>query len=164
MINYLLAFIFWISSASNGQAQNYFGTYASPQEKTFAGAGYNWQNRHFLKLTGKYYFYDRREMLAASGINGHFSYYHNRFVAIPELYLELFPGNINRVLMPFARTNVSPWHFTPEAGVSFSLLTSLSFGYAVPLKKPFTANPVYDNPGFRISLDVTIPLKMRLTL
>lgn len=125
--------------------------------------GYNNLNGNYLELGTNWYFVSQKDNIVEAGINGNFAYFKEHFVAVPELHIgymfnakgsktDPYAKEFNAAFY-FVRFNASPWHITPELGISVLSLLDLSVGYGVE----FSDHDYANFNGLKLGFNLKIP-------
>ncbi|WCM42579.1 hypothetical protein MG290_02585 [Flavobacterium sp. CBA20B-1] len=86
--------------------------------------------------------------------NANMAYFRERFVVIPEGSFTFYP-TLNRLIVPFAEGEISPYTVTPKVGLSIATMLELGVGYGFDMQTKQDVKPI---KGFTFSLGFYIPL------
>ncbi|MDM1296122.1 hypothetical protein HX021_17695 [Sphingobacterium sp. N143] len=120
---------------------------------------YQFQKGSIIKAGGYFAFPFVGDNILRADATANFTWTQKKFALIPEAALTYYPQTY--VLTPFVRAEVTPYTFTPKAGISFATLLDLDFGYGFSINEKKDYNPI---KGFAVSLRFSIPLNYRLNM
>lgn len=126
-------------------------------------AGYTYQNINYFEGGLNAYLVQPNDNIVDLGATANLGYSDGEFVVIPEAqagYLfnfkdtpfDPYSSNFNSAFWVL-RTSFSPWHITPEAGITVVSLIDITAGYGFE----FRDHPHVDLNGLKIGLSVRLP-------
>ena len=125
--------------------------------------GYTYHNIHYLETGLNAYLVQPNDNILDLGATVNLGYSDQNFIAIPEAQagylwnikdspIDPYSSNFNSAFWVM-RTSVSPWHITPEVGVTVVSLIDITAGYGFE----FRQHPNVDLSGLKIGLSVRLP-------
>lgn len=125
--------------------------------------GYTYQNIHYFEGGANAYLVQPNNNIIDLGATANLGYSDDKFVVIPEAQAGYLFNLKNSAIDPYSnnfnsafwvvRTSVSPWHITPEVGITVVSLLDLTAGYGFE----FNDHKHVDLEGFKIGLSVRLP-------
>ncbi|MDO5509323.1 MAG: hypothetical protein Q4F57_01370 [Weeksellaceae bacterium] len=125
--------------------------------------GYAYQGSHFIEPGYNLYLVRPNNHIIDLGATLNVGYANDRMLWIPEAQLGYLFNFKNKVVDPYsanfnsafwlARASISPYHVTPEVGITVLSLLELTVGYGYV----FNEHPAVDLSGLKLGLGLRIP-------
>ncbi|MXV37607.1 hypothetical protein GO491_02775 [Flavobacteriaceae bacterium Ap0902] len=141
---------------------------AQPKLKDFTAyylfnVGYTYHNINYLEGGLNTYLVQRNNNILDLGATVNLAYTDDHLVAIPEAQVGYLFNKENTVIDPYsrnfksafwvARTSISPWHITPEVGITVISLIDITAGYGFE----FREHDYVDLDGFKAGVSLRLP-------
>lgn len=151
----------FLSISLNTQAQEF--EYQDFTAYYLFNVGYTYQNLNYLEAGLNAYLVRPNNDAIDLGATVNLGYSDGQFIAIPEAqvgYLlsaketafDPYSSNFNSAFW-VVRGSVSPWHVTPEVGITLLYLIDITAGYGFE----FREHPQVDLDGFKIGVSIRLP-------
>lgn len=141
--------IIWCCSVGSSQAQKRekLGWIWGPS------LGWQYQRGNFLKASGWGLFAPNNHQYIKINAGANFTWMQSRTTVVPELGFTYYLSN--SLVFPFLQAEITPYTFTPKAGVSVLSIVDLGIGYGFDIKNKEDFKPL---KGLTGSVTLNIPL------
>lgn len=126
--------------------------------------GYSYQNLHYAELGMNVYLVKPGNNIIDIGATVNLDF-HEKFVAIPEVQIGYLWNFKESMADPYSknikssfyvsRISVSPWHITPEAGITILSLIDITAGYGFK----FRQNKDVNLKGLKLGVSLRVPFQ-----
>lgn len=126
-------------------------------------ASYTYQSLNYFEGGLNAYLVRPNNDIVDLGVTANLGFSDGRFIAVPELQAGYLFNVKGSAIDPYSsnfssafwlvRTSVSPWHITPEAGITVVSLIDITAGYGFE----FRDHPQVDLNGFKFGIGVRLP-------
>lgn len=125
--------------------------------------GYTYQNNSYFEVGSNVYLVRPNNDIVDLGATLNFGASNGNFLVIPEAQIGYLWNLKNSAIDPYSsnfnsafwmvRTSVSPWHITPEVGITVLSLIDFSVGYGFE----FSEHKNVDLEGLKLGLSIRLP-------
>ncbi|MDO5656457.1 MAG: hypothetical protein Q4G27_09995 [Flavobacteriaceae bacterium] len=125
--------------------------------------GYTYQNINYFEGGLNAYLVQPNDNIIDLGLTANMGYSNKNFIIYPELQagylwnlkktaIDPYSSNFNSAFWVI-RSSISPWHITPEAGITIVSLIDITAGYGFEFRK----NEKVDLEGFKFGISLRLP-------
>lgn len=125
--------------------------------------GYTYQGINYFEGGGNIYFVQPNNNIIDIGATVNLSYIKDKVIPIPEIQMGYLFNSKGSMIDPYSkeinsafwavRTSISPWHITPEIGITILSLIDITTGYGFSFREH--KNVMLD--GFKIGVSMRFP-------
>lgn len=158
---FLVCALLWMSNAALAQDQRV--EYQPFTAYSLFNLGYTFQGTHFFEPGYNLYLVRPNNNILDLGASLNIGYRANRMLWIPEVSAGYLFNFNNTVVDPYSanftsafwvmRASISPYHVTPEAGITVLSLLDITAGYGFE----FRDHPVVNFNGLKLGISLRLP-------